>query len=96
MFLGGDDRLEVDVEAVGEAQGLAGGEVGGDEAVVDVGLHFVGQGDDDQVGLLHGFVDGHRLEAGFDGEAVIGAAFTLCDNDLHARIAEILGMGVAL
>jgi hypothetical protein len=45
-----DDALEADVEAVGEHQHLAGGEVRGDLGLVEAGLHVVGHEHHDDVG----------------------------------------------
>ena len=86
----------MDVEAVGCAEGLAGFEIGGDRFVVDLGLHFVGEGDDDQIAGLDGIFDAGGVEAFFDGEAAVGAVFAVGDADLDAAVAEVLGVGVAL
>ena len=49
---GGSDGAEVDVEAVGEHEGLAGGHVGGDLRVVEIGLDVIRDEDHDHIGRL--------------------------------------------
>ena len=90
------DQFEVDVEAVGGAEGFALGEVGLDFGVVDVGLEFIGKGHDDEVGGFDGFRDGHGFEAVGDGELAVGGIAAVGDDDLDAGLAEVLGVGVAL
>src|SRR5215207_7814698 len=75
------DVAEVDVEPVGEEQGVAGVEVGGDVAGVQVALHGVGDQDHDQVG------PGRRLGRAGHGQP---------DPDLAARVVQGQGVGVAL
>ncbi len=81
---------------MGEQQGLALGQVGGDVLFVDFGLDLVGQGDGDEVGLFDGVGDGHRVEAVLGGELAVGRVFAVGDDDGEARVAEVLGVGVAL
>ena len=64
---GRHDLLEVDVEAVGEHQGVAGLQVGGDVRLVDVGLDLVVDQHHDDVAPLGGLGDGLDLEAGVLG-----------------------------
>ena len=49
------DLAEVDVEAVGERQGLALGQVGRDILLVHIRLLLVGDQDHDDIGGLSGF-----------------------------------------
>ena len=51
------DRLEMEVESVRRAERFAGFEVRRDRLVVNLRLHFIGQGDDDQIRLLDGVFD---------------------------------------
>ena len=94
--LGRQDLAEMDIEAVGEKQGLALGKVGLDVAFVHGGLHFVRQQDHDQVGLGRGFGSGNRGKAMLFGQFVVGAAGALAHHYLDAGIAQVLGVGVAL
>ena len=55
------DLLEVDVEAVGEHQGLAGGHVGRDLVLVEISLNVVGHQDHDYVRGLGGVRRGHHF-----------------------------------
>ena len=54
-FGGRLDLAEVDVEAVGEHQRLAGGQVRRDVLVVEVALDMIGDQDHDHVGGFGGF-----------------------------------------
>ena len=63
---------------------------------VDVALHFVGQQDVDEVGLLGGLVGRHRLEAVAHGQVVVRAAGPLADDHVAAAVAQVLGLGVPL
>jgi hypothetical protein len=95
--VGGEfDEFEVDVEAVGGAEGFALGEVGLDFGVVDFGLEFIGEGHDDEVGGFDGVRDGHGFEAVGDGEFSVGGIAAVGDDDFDAGLAEVLGVGVAL
>lgn len=51
---GRHDLAEMDVEAMGEGQGLAGGQVGLDVLLVHIGLALVVDEDHDDVGRLGG------------------------------------------
>ena len=90
------DGFEMDVEAVGCAQGFAGLEIWRDGFVVNFGLHFIGKGDDDQIAGLHGFFDADWIKTFFDGQPAVGAIFAIGDDDFDAGIAKVLGVGVAL
>ncbi len=91
-----DDRLEMDVEAVRGAEGFAGFQMRGDALVINLGLHFIGQRDDDQIGRLDGVFDAHRVEAVLDGQPAIGAVLAIGDDDLDAAVAEVQAVGVPL
>ena len=93
---GRNDLIEVDVEAVREEQRLALGEVRLDVVLIDGGLHFVGQKQHDEIGHLGRFLRRDRFKAVLPGQFVIGAAGALTHNNLHAGIAQVLGMGMTL
>ena len=92
----GHDGAEVDVEAVGEHESLAGGHVGSDLIVIEVGLYVIGHEDHDDVRDLSGVGRGEDLEAGSFGLGDTPAAGGEADDDIDAGIAEVQGMGVAL
>ena len=93
---GRNDLLEMNVEAMGKGEGLAGGHGRGDVLLVDVGLHFVGKKNHDDVSLLGSFGDTHGFEAVLLGEFVVLTAGALGNEDVHAGIAEVESMGMAL
>jgi hypothetical protein len=93
---GRNDRLEVNVEAVSKAEGLARPQIGGDGPGINAGLEFIRQRHADQVGLLHHFFDAQRLKAHFHGQFRIACAGHFRNDDLDAGIPEIGRMGVAL
>ena len=93
---GRNDLIEVDVEAVREEQRLALGEVRLDVVLIDGGLHFVGQKQHDEIGHLGRFLRRDRFKAVLPGQFVVGAAGALTHNNLHAGIAQVLGMGMPL
>ena len=93
---GRNDLAEMDVEAVAKGDDVARNQAGGDVLAVDLGLDLVGKENHDQVGLLGRFGGGNGLEAVFLGKFIIRPAGALSDNDVHARVAQVLGMGVAL
>src|SRR5262249_32931062 len=92
----GHDSLEMDVEAVGEEQGFAGGEVGRNFVGVEVGGGLVGNEDHDTVGPLDGVGDGCDFKAGLlrlgDGLGAGGEAYL----DLNAGVLEVERVGVSL
>ncbi len=88
--------MEVDVEAVCEHERLARQHVGRDLFVIQVGLNVIGDQDHDDVGGLGGFGDGHDFEAGGFGLGPRFAAGIEPDHDVHAGIAKVQRMGVAL
>ena len=93
---GGKDGLEVNVEAMGKEEQLAGGEVGGDLVGVNFGLRLVGGEDHDHVAPRCGL--GHRgdLKAGFlrlgDGLGAGGEA----DFHLNSGVLEVECVGMSL
>ena len=93
---GGHDALVADVEAVGEGDGLALGEIRRDIGLVHVGLVLVVDQDHDHVGLPGGLRDGQDLEAVLfrDGPAL--AALAEPDDHVAAGIPEVQRVGVAL
>src|SRR5450759_1512010 len=93
---GGSDLAEVDVEAVGEHECLARGHVGGDLAVVEIGLDVIRDEDHDHIRGFRGLGGGEDLEAGGFGLGDALAAGGEADDDLDAGIAEVEGVGVAL
>jgi len=86
----------MNVEAVAETQGFAGGEVGFDFVFKYDGLNFIWDGDDDKGCLLGKICGGKRLESIFNGEFVVIGAREFGNNDFDAAVAEILTVGVAL
>ena len=94
--LGADDLLEVDVEAVGKHQRVAGFQVGGNVRLVDVSLHFIGQKHHDHICLGTGFGSAHGLKAVLLGQIVVGSSGTLAYDHIDAGITKIEGMGMAL
>ena len=87
---------EVDVESVRTHQHVAGLEVRLDFALEQVALQLVGDENVDHVGGLGGVGGAHRLEAVTDRQVVVLAAGALADDDVDARVAEVLGLSVAL
>src|SRR5215211_2501381 len=94
--LGHLDVAEVDVEAVGEEQGVAGAEVGGDVASVQVPLHGVGDQHHDQVGPGRRLGRAGHGQPGRLGLGPAGRALGQPDPDLAARVVQREGVGVAL
>ena len=70
--------------------------LGRDVLAVEVALELVGDEDVDDVASFGGVGGAHRLEAVADGEVVVLAAGALANDDLHAGIPEVLGVGVTL
>ena len=99
--LGRGDGLEVDVEAVGERQGLTLGHMGGDLLVVDIGTQFVGHQHHDDITGCGGLLDLHDFEVGVLGGELggflpVGRTLAQADDDVDAAFGQVLGMGVAL
>ena len=95
-ILGGLDAAKVDVEAVGEGQGLAGGQVGSDALLIQGGLLLVVDQDHDHVGSLGGLGGGHDGHAlGFGLGPALGAVVQAHD-DVDAALLQVEGVSVAL
>jgi len=94
--LGGADLAVVDVEAVGEEERLALGQVRGDLGVVDPLLGLVRDEDHDDVGLGRGL--GHRdhPQPGPLGLGLRLGAGPQADPHVHARVAQVEGVRVPL
>src|SRR5215207_4897353 len=90
------DVAEVDVEAVGEEQCVAGVEVGGAVASVQVPLHGVGDQHHDQVGPGRRLGRAGHGQPGRLGLGPAGRALGQPDPDLAARVVQREGVGVAL
>jgi len=91
-----NDRLEVHVKPVRETQHLARRQVRLDRLLVNLRLHFIRQGDDDEVGLLHRVFNAEQLKAAFDRELAVGGFFAVGDDDFNAAVAKVLPVGVPL
>ena len=90
------DPPEVDVEAVGEHQEVAGPQVRADLGVVDRLLGGVGDQDHDHVGGLDRVGDVHDPQAGVLGERAALGAGREPDDDVDPALVEVQGVGVAL
>ena len=94
--LGGLDVAEVDVEAMGEEEGIAVLEVRGDLFGVQLTLVLIGGQDHDHVGLLTRLLDGqHAQPLGF---SLSNRRGTLAQTDPHvnAGVTQVEGMGMPL
>src|SRR5690606_17682053 len=94
--LGRGDLVEVDVEAVGERQGVAGLEVRLDLLAVDAALYLVGQEDHHDVAGRGGVGDLHHPKPGRLGRRPRVRAAPEADDDVAAGVAGVEGVGVAL
>ena len=94
--VGRGDPPEVDVEAVGEHQQLAGAQVRRDLGVVDGLLGGVRDEDHDHVGRLDRVGDVHDPQAGLLGEGAALGARREPDDDVDAGLVEVQRVGVAL
>ena len=100
-ILGSSDGLEVDVEAVCKGQCLALGHVGSHLLVVDVSAQLVGHQHHDNVAGLGSFFHFHDLEVlvsccELRSLLPVSRALAQADDDVHAALGQVLGMGVAL
>ncbi len=93
---GRGDLPEVNIEAVGEHQGLAGGEVRRDVARVQVALHVIRNQDHHHVGGLGGVGGGEHLQPGRFRLGAALARLRQADDHVEARIAQIQRMSVTL
>ena len=90
------DQPEMDVEAVGEHQVVAGRQTRLDVALVDLRLQVIRHQHHDRVGPGRG---GGRLQhryAGFLDLGRAGAVGTQPDSHFHARVAQVVGVRKAL
>ena len=99
--LGRGDGLEVDVEAVCKGQSLALGHVRCDLRVVDIGAQLIGHQHHHNIASLGSLFDLHDLEVVVSGGELgglcpVGRALAQTDNNVHAALGQVLGMGVAL
>jgi hypothetical protein len=92
----GLDVAEADVEAVGEGQGLARGQLVLDGVGVDRALVLVRRQDHDDVGPLGGVGNVLDREACVLGLGDGLGAFLKRDDNLDTGIAQVLRVGVAL
>ena len=90
------DPPEVDVEAVGEHQQVAGAQVRRDLRVVDRLLGGVRDEDHDHVGGLDRIGDVGDAQARLRGERPALGSRRQPDDDVHAGFVEVQGVGVAL
>ena len=90
------DPPEVDVEAVGEHQQVAGPQVRLDLRVVDGLLGGVGDEDHDHVGGLDRVGDVGDPQARVRGERPALGSRRQPDDDVDAGFVEVQGVGVAL
>ena len=93
---GRKDGAEADVEAVGEHQSLAGGQVRLDLSLVDLGCGLVGREVHDDVGPLADVGDGVDDETGFASALGVGGVGAEAYADVYAGVLEVEGVGVAL
>ena len=93
---GGHNLLEVDVEAVGEHEGVPSLQVGGDVPLVDVRLHLVVDEDHDDIRPFRGLGHGHDLQARRLGGLPVFAALPEADAHVAAGFLQVQGVGVAL
>ena len=91
-----DDLAEVNVEAVRAHQQRALLQIRANLGFVDVSLHFIGQQNVNEIGLLDRIGNRQRLEAVADGEVVIRTARALADDDVTTAVSQVLGLSVSL
>ncbi len=95
-IFGRNDVLKVNIEAMAEADGLAGFDIGGYLLFIHACLNFVGQGDDYQSRTVHRAFDVCGVKAMFLGDFEIVCAWKLGYLDCDTAVAEVLGMSVTL
>ncbi len=81
---------------MGEHEGVATVEVGGDLLGVDRAHHLVGHQHHDDVGRSDRLGHGEDLEPGLGGGCGAGRVGTKTDHDIDSGFGEVAGMGVAL
>ena len=90
------DLPEVDVEAVGEGDGVSGLQLRADIGLVDAALHLVVDQDHDDVAGARGLGHGGNLESRPLGLGPPGAALAEADDDADAALLQVEGVGVSL
>lgn len=98
---GGTMVLKVDIESVGEGQGLALGHVRGDLLVVDVGAQLVRHQHHHDVAGLGGLLHFHHAEIGTGGGELlrlgpVGGALPQAHHHVDTALGQVLRMGMAL
>ncbi len=91
-----NDLPVVDVEPVGEQQGLPGLHGGRDVLGIDAGLGVIRGENLDHVAGLSRLPGGNRLKAILDGLLVVGGAWPLADDHFDSAVPQVLGLGVSL
>jgi hypothetical protein len=84
------------VQAVREGDGRARPQIGGEVVAIEVALQLVGGEHHRHVGPFRGLCGGHDLEAGSLGLRPGPAGPQADDDILHAAVAHVLRMGMAL
>ena len=95
-ILGRLDTAEMDVEAVGEGQGLSFGQIGLDGFLVKSRLLFIVDEDHDDVGNLCRLGAGHDLHSLSFGLCPALGAFVKTDDHIHAAVFQVQSVGVTL
>ena len=95
-IFGGNDLLEVNIEAMSEGESAAGLEVRGNLVLVDICLLLIRNQDHGDVSLLHSLSHRQYLQA-----MLLSFSFGLgtlieADNYIHAAFLQVQGMGMAL
>jgi hypothetical protein len=92
----GLDLAEVDREAVGEEQEVAGSDAVGDVRGPDLGLFLVRQQDHHQLAAAGGFGDVQHLEPGRFGLGAAGGIGPQADDHVDSGVLEVEGVSVPL
>ena len=90
------DGVVVDGETVAEKQRLTLGEVVADIGLVNAGSGGVRDGEEDDVGALDGLGIAEDFEAFRFGSGLRGTSLVEADDDVHAAVFQVEGVGVAL
>jgi hypothetical protein len=90
------DLVEVDGEAVGEEEQVAGGDPVGDLRLPDLRLPLVGEENHDDVAAAGGVGDAEDFESRGFGLGTAGRVGTQADDDVDARVLQVERMRVAL
>ena len=92
----GLDHSEMNAEAVGEHQRLAGSQVRRNVLLIEIALNVIGREDHDHLGLLCRFGGVENLQAGGFRFGAALASRRQADNYLKSGIAQVQCMRVAL